>query len=604
MRACHLVLLSFLILGLTVACGGGDEGPGKDAVPSSGGQSSGGQSTGAGGGGSGGQAIPATGGLTAGVGGGSASIGGEAATGGGLSGGNEGSGASPTGDGGQLSAGTVAWVVEPSFVQNDNPAVPQAGVLSFATDVAAEATVTVAGGDEQWELSLPAATNFEKPIVGLLAETEYTVTLSVSAGDSVLTAGPLTWTTPALPGNLPTTEAVLSNPDQMEPGMTMFNARASSSEPLLIVDHQGRVRWYYVGAPAHSDQTLLPNGNFLFDSDDYCWIQEANILGDAVRSWRATAGPPTNCGAPEGSIPVDVDSFHHDIGMMPNGNLLGTSTEARFIDDFPASETNANSTERRLVMAGVIIEFTPEGEVEKRIKLLDVIDPTRIGRDSLSRLFGLQSAYQQDLGEEPADWDHVNSVVYDEASDGYIISMRNQDAVIKINRESEELVWILGDPRNWQEPWASKLLTPVGDDFQWQFHQHAPDVYSSGIALYDNGNYRAPAFETALTPEYSRAVIYSVDDEAMTVSQVWSYGDPSGDDSFFSPFMGDADVQPETGNMLMTNGQFQKPGGGGTYGSIFEVTADGTRIFELAVGLSGGGSTGIYRADRIADIRK
>lgn len=578
MRTWHLYSVVFILSGAATGCGSGETG--ETTSPSGG----------SGPGGSGGQTSVSSGGaVEIGSGGSENASGGEGPA---------------AGSGGEPSEGPAAWVTEPTFGQNPNPAVPQAGVLSFETDVASAATVTVTGGDEEWELSLAAGTDFKKEIVGLLPDTEYSVRVSATAGDNILTAGPLLWKTPPLPPNLPPVEAVLTESDKMEPGMTMFNVRAGAQEPMLIVDHQGRVRWYYVGAPVHSDQTRLKNGNFLFDSGDYCWIQEVTILGDSVRSWKATEGP-TSCGAPEGSIPVAVESFHHDIGMLDSGNLLGTSTETRFVDNFPASETNASLTETRLVMGGVVIEFTPEGVVEKRIHLLDVLDPTRIGRDSLGTLFGLQGDYARELGEVPADWDHLNSVAYDEATDGYIISMRNQDAVIKIDRQSEELVWILGNPGNWGEAWANKLLTPIGDNFQWQYHQHAPDIFPSGIAMYDNGNYRAPAFETAQQPEFSRAVIFSVDDAAMTVSQVWSYGEPEGVNSFFSPFMGDADVQPVTGNMLVANGQFQKSGGGGSFGSIFEVTPDGTRVFELVVGNQNDNSSlSIYRADRIADIRK
>ena len=39
----------------------------------------------------------------------------------------------------------------------------------------------------------------------------------------------------------------------------------------------------------------------------------------------------------------------------------------------------------------------------------------------------------------------------------------------------------------------------------------------------------------------------------MTVRQVWEYPGPEGE-TFYSPFMGDADWLPETGNVLITDG--------------------------------------------------
>jgi hypothetical protein len=103
-------------------------------------------------------------------------------------------------------------------------------------------------------------------------------------------------------------------------------------------------------------------------------------------------------------------------------------------------------------------------------------------------------------------------------------------------------------------------------------------------------------------PEYSRAVIYKVDETARTVSQVWSYGPPSGTDSFYSSGMDDADRQPTTGNVLLTSSQLVA-GDGSTYAQIVEVTPDGTRVFKLNTKGNAGSVYPVYRADRIPDLR-
>jgi hypothetical protein len=125
-----------------------------------------------------------------------------------------------------------------------------------------------------------------------------------------------------------------------------------------------------------------------------------------------------------------------------------------------------------------------------------------------------------------------------------------------------------------------------------------------GLGLYDNGNYRAAAFQPVDgTPEYSRAVIFKVDETAKTVSQVWSYGPSSGADSFFSTGMGDSDRQPVTGNVLLTSSQIVSADGA-TYAQILEVTPDGTRVFDLNTKGSSGSVYPVYRADRIPDLRR
>jgi arylsulfate sulfotransferase len=227
------------------------------------------------------------------------------------------------------------------------------------------------------------------------------------------------------------------------------------------------------------------------------------------------------------------------------------------------------------------------------------------GRDSLDQDWPAQHV---PAGQRPYDWDHANAVVYDEASDAYYVSLRHQDAVIKVSRTDEKLIWILGTPANWVAPWQNKLLAPVGD-LLWPFHQHAVELNPIGIGLYDNGNYRAAAFAPVDTtkPEYSRAVIYAVDEAAKTVSQVWSYGPPSGADAFFSSGMGDCDRQPVTGNVLITNSQRVAQSATATdttYAQIIEVTPDGSRVFELTTLGKEGSVYPVYRADRIPDIRR
>ena len=147
--------------------------------------------------------------------------------------------------------------------------------------------------------------------------------------------------------------------------------------------------------------------------------------------------------------------------------------------------------------------------------------------------------------QKPADWDHSNAIVYDEASDAYYVSVRHQDAIIKVNRSDETLEWILGTPANWESPFAEKRLTPVGE-VTWPYHQHSPQWQDDGtLLLYDNG-LGNPGLPGPM--ETSRAVRYAVDSGTMTVAQVWE--DEAED--FMAPIAGDADRLPD-GSILVTD---------------------------------------------------
>ena len=118
---------------------------------------------------------------------------------------------------------------------------------------------------------------------------------------------------------------------------------------------------------------------------------------------------------------------------------------------------------------GPVVEFFPDGTLRREWLLTDIIDPTRIGYDSLN-----QTA-------DGRDWAHANAVVYDPSDDTFIASLRHQDAVIKFSRATGELVWILGPHDNWTAEFQPFLLHPIDTPFEWQYHQHA-----SADAVHDN----------------------------------------------------------------------------------------------------------------------
>jgi arylsulfate sulfotransferase len=128
-------------------------------------------------------------------------------------------------------------------------------------------------------------------------------------------------------------------------------------------------------------------------------------------------------------------------------------------------------------------------------------------------------------------------------------------------------------------------LNPIGE-IEWQYHQHAPEITPQGtILVFDNGNFRHRPFDQRPDQNYSRAVEYSIDGGAMTVSQVWSYGGP-GDEIFFSNALGDVDWLPWTGNVLITDGSRLTPNvPASRWARIVEVThtTPAQKVFELIV---------------------
>jgi arylsulfate sulfotransferase len=260
-------------------------------------------------------------------------------------------------------------------------------------------------------------------------------------------------------------------------------------------------------------------------------------------------------------------------------------------------------------MGDVVVAFRRDGTVVQEWSLLDILDPYRISYDSLDPDWKL--VYGE---EETTDWSHGNAVVVDPADGGIVVSLRNQDAVVKFSRDAGELVWILGPHGRWEAPWSDALLTPTtqssgdrGSPFEWSYHQHAPMFMPDGaVLLFDNGNGRAipPDPELDTEERYSRAVEYRIDEATRAVTQTWAYGGP--DDPWYSGALGDADLLPATGNVLVVDG-FEMLPDDSRYARLFEVTRDDPAqvVWEVEIRDETGDpplNWTVYRAERLPSV--
>src|SRR5262245_25577898 len=118
------------------------------------------------------------------------------------------------------------------------------------------------------------------------------------------------------------------------------------------------------------------------------------MLGNVIGRWR-----PVALGSPSGLGPataVKADTFHHEFMELPWRTLLTISTEVRHFDRYPSSETDPAAPRRPANVVGdVIIEFTRDGRIVNQWRLLDILDPYRIGYDSLSgfwnKIYGIET---------------------------------------------------------------------------------------------------------------------------------------------------------------------------------------------------------------------
>ncbi len=474
-----------------------------------------------------------------------------------------------------LESKSAPEISEFEFTLNPYGQTPLAGLLEISLDRACTLEVKIIGQDNNDLIKLfsTPATSFSVPILGLYAKSTNHVVITVTDQDGELSQEGLFIQTDILPDIYPGADVVVSEPEAMEAGMILVYLKryndglANGTKPLAcLLDHYGKVRWIYLG-DYNAPFKRLRNGNWLIARASEAF--EMDMLGH----------PTGN----EWNIP----HVHHDIVELPDGNFLALSEHDDSVED-------------------VILEIGREsGFVEREWDLKTILDPERP-----------KGPYHPN----PNDWLHLNGMDYDPVDDAIIASGRNQSAVVKIDRQSGELIWILGNHEKWPEEFLPYLLTPVGDDFEWQWGQHAPMLHpddNSRLILFDNGNERSYDFPLSPFDNYSRGVEYQIDESTMEVRQLWQYGKERGRE-LYCPYICDANYLPETDNRLICFGGITRDLNGnpseifnfGTgalisvknYAHIVEVDQTGHVVFEVIFADNTPSFAGYrsYRADKVS----
>jgi arylsulfate sulfotransferase len=356
-------------------------------------------------------------------------------------------------------------------------------------------------------------------------------------------------------GELPPIRVVRCDAARREPGLMLFNVRGDSRASegpahrgwLLGVDQSGAISCVHRTDRPVQGVRLKPDGHLLATIVDGLLL-EMTLDGRILRQWYAT-GRYHDRAPPKDGIPVEAETFHHGVNLGPDGSMLLLSMEIREYDNWPSSVTDRSAPrERAKVVGDIVMEVRPDGSKANEWRLLDLIDPYRVSYGSRANYWAVRG-YAGTM-----DWCHVNGTAYDARDDAILVSLRTQDAIIKLDRKSGRLRWILGTRANWQEPWSDKLLKPDAS-VAWQFHQHDCSITPAGTILcFDNGNHRAAPFAqpTPAAQNYSRAVEFAVDETNRTVRQIWSYGEAEGERRF-AGFQGGA-LRLPNGNTFITYG--------------------------------------------------
>ena len=369
-------------------------------------------------------------------------------------------------------------------------------------------------------------------VAGMKASTLYHMRGLVQFADGTqFTDADQTFTTGALPSAmLPSLTATTTPGMTPQSGVELLDlvqfGATTNRFYMVATDLAGNVIWTHdpgVSAVTVNPIKLLPNGHFLLNFDAASGgatgansvMQEVDLAGNLI--WQMTAAQLNQALAAASctGCNISVLGTHHDFAILPNGHLILIAS------------TQKQDASGLTVTGDVIIDLDQNHNPVWLWNEFDHLDPTR-----------QPYAYP--------DWTHTNAVIYSPDDRNLIISIRNQNWLVKIDYNNGagtgEILWRLGYQGDFT------LMDTGGgadtDPADWFYAQHAPSFATpntSGkfsLVLFDNGDDRGVSVvaggscgATGQPSCYSTVPILQLDETTKTATLAFNPTTP--DYSFF-----------------------------------------------------------------------
>lgn len=396
---------------------------------------------------------------------------------------------------------------------------PLTALIMFETEAEMAVTLTVCGKETAGDIvhTSEKTASHILPVYGLYGGMENGVTLEADGGRRTQ----LRIRTEPLPDKVKIPTSIETTAEYMD-GNLMF-VSPTTTAATAAYDYRGDCRWYLTLVTAF-DIRLLKNGRLLLGSYrlyslpyHLIGLMELELVGKVYREYTLPYG------------------YHHDEFEREDGNLYVLTSDL------------SGGTEEDV--CALINRET--GEVMRTWDLKDYLDPNRVAGSPDWTYYG---------------WFRNNAMWYDEQRDRLLLGGRFSEVIACIDCREDKLLWLLGDPDTWPEDLVEKYFfrpEQGAGEFEWFYEPHSCTFLPNGdIFLFDNGHYRSkrPEKQLAAKDNYSRGVIYRIDEEKRTVRQIWQFGKERGSD-FFSPYIsnvacyGDGWYMVHAGAMCWMNGE-------------------------------------------------
>jgi hypothetical protein len=305
-----------------------------------------------------------------------------------------------------------------------SPTMPTVVKVRWSTEsaVAGRVTFGVEGTLDRATPLGPVGTTHAVTLVGLPQETHVDIRIE-SNGEL---APPQAITTGALPSDIPELTVTGSGQD----AFVLVPISTTIENRIVLLDREGRVTWHYVD----------PHGLSVFRA-----LVKQNGSGIVYASALQAGGPAAD------SVIVEVDwdgveqqvfpvpDLGHDFVERPDGSLVALAYE-----------------ERDGVLGNQLLHVGAGGAVFPIWSAWDCFDPA------------------VDIGDDPEQgWTHANALDGDD--DGFLISMRNFNSVVRVDEETGTCPWAFGG--------SISTVEIEGHSFT---HQHQFQLLDGRLLVFDN----------------------------------------------------------------------------------------------------------------------
>jgi Arylsulfotransferase (ASST)/Divergent InlB B-repeat domain/Ser-Thr-rich glycosyl-phosphatidyl-inositol-anchored membrane family len=192
---------------------------------------------------------------------------------------------------------------------------------------------------------------------------------------------------------------------------------------------------------------------------------------------------------------------NHDVKLLPNGHALVFGTEVRTVD---MSQMVTNGKTAASVTGDIIQEIDANNRLVFEWHTFDYIPITNTFADVTQASF---------------DYAHINAMTIDPTDNNLLASLRTTSEIVKINRQTGQVMWRLGGKMN--------QFTFIGEHPEnapyYTVGQHDVHRLANGNLLYfDNGNISGGG-ATPNDRTYSRGVEYQLDEVNKIATLVWEF---------------------------------------------------------------------------------